>query len=101
MVRTIASVAAYLTRCAASATLCLMVDSNGNPILKSRQEQLVEIRFGEPVEALLRRLYIEEGLTQEQIAERLGVGRRSIIRWFGKYGLVGRHPRDRVAEAVA
>lgn len=61
---------------------------------KSRQEQMVEARFGEPVDVLLRRLYHEERLTQEEVADRLGIGRSTVVRWFGKYGLIGRHPRE-------
>ncbi|CAN5612524.1 hypothetical protein BH23CHL8_BH23CHL8_18960 [soil metagenome] len=71
-----------------------MRDTSGTLIFKSRAEQAVEARFGEPVPDLLRRLYIEERLTQEEIASRLGVGRSAVVRWFGKYGLVGRHPRE-------
>lgn len=78
-----------------------MQESNGNPIpTKSRQEQLVEAEFGEPVDILLRRLYEEERLTQAAIAQRLGVGHSTVIRWFQKHGIVGRHPREH-REAVA
>lgn len=74
-----------------------MRDTSGTLIFKSRAEQAVEARFGEPVDVLLRRLYHEERLSQADIAVRLGVGRSSVIRWFTKYGLVGRHPREFVA----
>jgi DNA-binding GntR family transcriptional regulator len=79
------------------ATLWPVSDDNGALIFKSRAEQAVEARFGEPVETVLRRLYFDERLSQEQVAERLGVGRQTVIRWFAKYDLVGRHPREFVA----
>ena len=74
-----------------------MSDGNGTIIFKSRAEQTIEAQFGEPVDVILRRLYVDERLSQEEIAERLGVSRSAVIRWFGKYGLMGRHPREFVA----
>ena len=63
-------------------------------ILKSREEQMVEARFdGEDISHLLRRLYEDDLMTQTQIAQRLGISLRSVVRWFGKYDIVGRHPR--------
>ena len=67
--------------------------------LKSRQEQLVERRHGAPVEALLRRLYVNEGLTQEQVAIALGVGRDTVYAWMRKYGIPTRDRR--AVKAVA
>jgi len=66
------------------------------PVLRSRQEQLIEHRFSEPMDALLRRLYVDEGLTQAQVAARLGTNVRSVIRWMAKYGI---QTRDRRALA--
>lgn len=63
---------------------------------KSRAEQLVEARHGEPVDAVLRRLYVDESLSQEQVARRLGVGRQAVIRWMAEYGIPTRD-RRRVA----
>ena len=37
--------------------------------------------------ALLKRLRKEKNLTQEQLAERFGVSRRSVSRWEGGYNL--------------
>lgn len=48
----------------------------------SRNQVRVERRFGEPLPALLTRLYIHDGLTHEQIAERLGVSVRTVHRWM-------------------
>lgn len=64
--------------------------------IKSRTEQLVEQRHGAPVEALIRRLYVGEGLSQEQVADALGVGRKAVIRWMADFGIPTRD-RRRVA----
>ena len=72
----------------------------GTPIvLRSRQEQLIEHRFGEPVDALLQRLYVDDGLTQLQIAERFEVHVRSVVRWMVKYGIPTRDRRALSATA--
>jgi len=60
---------------------------------KSRAEQLVEARHGASVEALLRRLYVAEGMTQEQVAETLGVGRDTVYAWMRKYHIPTRDRR--------
>ena len=64
-----------------------------SPILLSRQEQLVAHRHGASVEDLLRRLYVDDGLTQEQIAVVLGVSVRSVTRWMVKYAIPTRDLR--------
>lgn len=75
---------------------------DATPVLRSRQEQLIEHRFGESMDVLLDRLYTREGLTQAQIAEHLGAGHRSVVRWMAKYGVVTRDRRALAqAEAVA
>lgn len=60
--------------------------------------QLVEHAHGEPIERLLERLYVHEGLTQAQIADQLGVGLRSVVRWMATAGIP---TRDRRALATA
>lgn len=61
--------------------------------IKSRTEQVVEARFGEPVDVLIRRLYDDEGLSQEQVATKLGVGRKAVLTWMGAYGIPTRDRR--------
>lgn len=75
-----------------------MQHSNGNLKIKSRTEQMVELRHGAPVEVLIRRLYVNEGLSQEEVAEALGVGRKAVIRWMATYGIPTRD-RRKVAAA--
>lgn len=60
---------------------------------KTREQQLVEARHGAPVEALLRRLYVTDGLTQQQVADTLGVSVRSVIRWMTDYRIPTRDRR--------
>ena len=67
-------------------------------IFKSRAEQAVEARYGEPVAAILRRLYHDDGLSQEEIADRLGTSRSSVIRWMATYRIPTRD-RRKVAAA--
>lgn len=43
----------------------------------------------------LERMYFEEGLTQGEIAERLGCARRTITKWFGRHGLEGKLGKPR------
>ena len=61
--------------------------------IKSRAEQLTEQRHGAPVEVLLRRLYIEQGQSQGQVAQTLGVGRDTIAEWMAAYGIPTRDRR--------
>lgn len=53
--------------------------------------QLVEARFGRPIDQLLRELYLDEGLTQSQIAEKLGVRRATVSRWMQVLGIESRY----------
>ncbi len=71
-----------------------MRETSAIPPFKTRAEQRIEAEYGEPVETLLRRLYFDDRLTQQEVAVRLRVGHSTVIRWFGKYGLEGRHPRE-------
>jgi predicted DNA-binding protein (UPF0251 family) len=61
------------------------------PVIKSRSEQFIEIRLGEDLESILRRLYHDEGMTQGAIALRWGVSRATVNRWMFKYGIDSRH----------
>lgn len=61
--------------------------------IKSRTEQLVEASHGLPVDQLIQRLYVDEGLSQEQVASRLGVGRKAVITWMADYGIPARDRR--------
>lgn len=47
--------------------------------------QLVEIRTGRDLGALLRELYIERRRTQQEIGDALGVSRATVQNWLGDY----------------
>ena len=49
--------------------------------------KLVEARSGEPIEVLLRRLYVDEDKTLEQISKELGVPLTTVGRWVRKFGI--------------
>lgn len=58
---------------------------------KSTAQQIIESRTGEPIEVTLRRLYDEDGLTQDRIAEKLDCSRDSVGRWMRDYGIRSRY----------
>jgi predicted DNA-binding protein (UPF0251 family) len=70
-----------------------MTPPNGHFRPKSRTEQIVEAQHGAPLEALLRRLYVTEGLSQDKVAATLGISQRSVIRWMAAYGIPTRDRR--------
>ena len=55
--------------------------------IKTREEQIVEARFDAPVPDLLRILYLEDRLTQVEVAAKLGVSRATVIRWLKRHDL--------------
>lgn len=61
--------------------------------VKSREEQVVEARFDATVEDLLRILYVEDGLSQQEVADKLGVHRSTVIRWMRQHGIATRDRR--------
>ena len=78
-----------------------MYPSADNPLpFKSRREQQLEREHGMSVDALLRRLYVDEGLSQQQIARRLGVSRGAVVAWMARWGIPTRDRRA-LAEQVA
>lgn len=70
-----------------------MQDTSATLLFKSRAEQRIEAVHGRPIEELLRTLYVDEQLTQEQVADRLGVGRQAVVRWMVKYRVPTRDRR--------
>lgn len=68
-------------------------------ITKGRREQIVEAHFDAPVPDLIRLFYVEDGLSQDQLAEKLGVSRGTVIDWMKKYGIPTRDRR--AVQAVA
>ena len=60
---------------------------SSRPVLKTRAMQVVEITHGEPIDAMLRRLYLTECLTQGEIAEQLGLDQGTVSRWMREFGI--------------
>lgn len=63
------------------------------PYIRTAEQQRVEHVHGAPIEQLLRSLYVDEGLTQAQVAERLGVSLRSVHRWMSDHQIPTRDRR--------
>jgi DNA-binding MarR family transcriptional regulator len=61
--------------------------------IKSREEQLVEARFDASIPDLLRILYVDDGLSQQEVADRLGVHRSTVVRWMRQRGIATRDRR--------
>lgn len=53
-------------------------------IFKTLQMQRVEAEYGEPIEDLLRRLYIDEARTLRDIAQVLGLSLSTISEYMGR-----------------
>lgn len=65
--------------------------------IKSRAEQVVQARHGREVPELIRELYVDQGLSQEEVAEQLGVHRSTLVHWMRDFGI---QTRDRRALAL-
>jgi DNA-binding XRE family transcriptional regulator len=62
--------------------------------IKSRREQMVSARNGgRDVPELIRELYERDGLSQEEVAERIGVHRATVVRWMEEFGIPTRDRR--------
>lgn len=62
--------------------------------------QLLEARFGKPIDELLRSLYVDEGLTVEEVGQRLDLTKGTVSRWMERFGITSRRPGTRKAAAV-
>lgn len=52
--------------------------------------QLAEARLGRPLADVLRELYVDQGLVQREVAERLGVDTSTISEWLTRVGIEAR-----------
>lgn len=62
--------------------------------------QLIEARRGRPIDEILRELYIERGLTLEEVGSDLGITKGAASRWLERFGIPRRRPGQK-SEAVA
>lgn len=60
-----------------------------------KTERMIEVeqRFQEPIEELLRRLFVDEGKTLYEIADELGIAYRIVLKWLDKAGIYSRNLR--------
>lgn len=63
------------------------MSENLRPVYKTRAMQAVEFEHGEPIDELLRRLYLTDCKTQPEIAESLGVDQGTVSRWMREFGI--------------
>lgn len=61
--------------------------------------QEMEHRLGRELDEVLRELYHQEGLTQRQVGERLGIDSSTVARWMRERGIRAR--REGRPKAVA
>ena len=50
----------------------------------------LELTLGEPIEIVLRRMYVDEHLPTHTIAQSLGVSYLTVVRWLAKAGIYTR-----------
>lgn len=60
--------------------------------IKSRAEQVVQARHGREVPELVRELY-GQGLSQDDVAEQIGVHRSTLVRWMRDWKIPTRDRR--------
>jgi len=59
---------------------------------KTPSMQLLELRYGKPIETLLRELYHDRRMTLEQMSKELGVGMGTLSKWMSRFGIPRREP---------
>lgn len=56
--------------------------------------QLLEARLGKPMDQILTELYLDEGLTVEQVGQRLGITKGAASRWLDRFAIPRRYRRS-------
>lgn len=69
-------------------------------VIRSREQQLAEARYGQPLDVLLATWYHDEGLTLDQIGKRLGITKGAVSRWMERFGVVARRGGPKPVEAL-
>lgn len=59
--------------------------------------RMVETQQGRPLEELITELYDQQGLTQKQVAARLGISEGALSRWMVTLGIPARSTGPRPA----
>ena len=66
------------------------------PKPKTWLQTAIERNEGKPIDALLRELYVDKGMTLHAMSGLLGVNAGALSRWMDDYG-IPRRPRGRKA----
>lgn len=61
-------------------------------LIRTREMQVLEARMARPIEAILRDLYLDRGLTVEQVGAELGITQGTVSRWLARVGIEARRP---------
>lgn len=54
--------------------------------------QRIEARLGRPMDAILRDLYLDQGMTLAAVGAELGVTKGAVSRWLERFGIEARRP---------
>lgn len=49
--------------------------------------QRLEAELGEPIDVVLRRLYVDRKLTVEEVGRELGLTKGAVSRWLERFGI--------------
>lgn len=61
-------------------------------VIRSREMQLIEARRGASMDEILRDLYLDRGLTLEQVGAELGISKGAVSRWLERFRISARRP---------
>ena len=59
-------------------------------LIRTREMQVLEAAHGQPIDAILRDLYVRQGLTVDAVGDALGVTKGTISRWLERCGIPAR-----------
>jgi hypothetical protein len=59
-------------------------------VLRTAEMQRLEARLGRPMGEILQDLYIEKGMTLEQVGAELGITKGAASRWLERFGIAAR-----------
>lgn len=63
--------------------------------------QILEAARGQSMDAILRDLYLEKGLTVEEVGADLGITKGAVSEWLARFGIRARRPGPRRPKAAA
>lgn len=57
----------------------------------TRGMRVLERRIGRPLQEVFEEMYLDRGMTQQQIADELGIDVGSVSRWMARLGIEARY----------